>query len=223
MGMNGETERSMLDRLRKRYGQTYANGSYVGRQYVVAEKVPTSPGSYFGDRIADAIVLDTRLTAHAALTDEERESRQWGERQSIHGFEVKVSRADWLTELSDPEKALAWSRYCHYFWLVAADKTIVRDDLPPGWGLLVPHGTGLRAVRKPTRQLPDPMPLPRLVSLARAVQRTEVAMAHPSTDPYADCVCGHGRHTHVRYYGACGLCGCIAVREPNERGSGDGR
>lgn len=34
-----------------------------------------------------------------------------------------------------------------------------------------------------------------------------------STDPYADCVCGHGRSTHVHYTGACGLCGCAAVRE----------
>jgi hypothetical protein len=32
-------------------------------------------------------------------------------------------------------------------------------------------------------------------------------------DPYADCRCGHGRHTHVRYTGACGLCACAAVRE----------
>lgn len=33
-----------------------------------------------------------------------------------------------------------------------------------------------------------------------------------SRDPYADCECGHGRHTHVRYVGACGLCDCPAVR-----------
>lgn len=177
MGLNGETERSMLNRLRRRYGQTYQNGSYIGRQYVIAEKVPTSPGAYFGDRIADAIVLDTRLAPHSELTDVERENRQWGERQSIHGFEVKVSRSDWLTELADPEKALAWSRFCHYFWLVAADKSIVRDDLPDGWGLLVPNGVSLRAARKPQRQVPELMPLPRLVSLGRAIQKTEVAMA----------------------------------------------
>lgn len=177
MGLNGETERSMLDRLRRRYGQTYRNGPYVGRQFVIAEKVPTSPGAYFGDRIADAIVLDTRLTQHGDLTQQEQEQRRWGERQSIHGFEVKVSRSDWLTELADPEKALAWSRYCHYFWVVAADKSIVRDDLPAGWGLLVPSGVSLRATRKPTRQVPEPMPLPRLVSLGRAIQKTEVAMA----------------------------------------------
>lgn len=55
-----ETERTMLDRLRRRYGRTYKNGPYVGRQFVIAEKVATSPGgSHDSARIADALVLDT--------------------------------------------------------------------------------------------------------------------------------------------------------------------
>lgn len=173
-----ETERSMLDRLRRRYGQTYRNGPYVGRQFVVAEKVATTPGgSHDSARIADAIVLDTWGCAHGELTDRERENRNWRDRYSIHGFEVKVSRSDWLTELADPEKAEAWGRYCHYFWLVAASKDIVRGDLPAGWGLLVPHGASLRAAVKPTRRDAQPMPVAAIVSLTRAVQKTEVAMA----------------------------------------------
>lgn len=35
-------------------------------------------------------------------------------------------------------------------------------------------------------------------------------------DPYADCECNHGRHTHVFYTGACGLCECAAVRQPSD-------
>lgn len=177
-----ETERTMLDRLRRRYGRTFKNGPYVGRQYVIAEKVPTRPGAWGGDRIADAIVLDTWATPHGELTEMEKTNRKWGERQSVHGFEVKVSRSDWLTELRDPEKALAWSRYCHYFWLVASDKSIVHDDLPEGWGLLVPHGVGLKVAHRAARRDAEQMPLPMLVSLARAVQRTEVSLAaeaHP--------------------------------------------
>lgn len=172
-----ETERTMLDRLRKRYGQTYRNGSYVGRQYVMAEHVALDPAGYWGTRIADAVVLDTRLTHADKLTPVERETSKWGERQSIHGFEVKVSRSDWLTELKDPTKAEAWARYCHYFWLVVSDKSIVRDDLPDGWGLLVPHGVSLRVAKSPTRRDIEPMPLSTLVSLTRAVQKTEVDMA----------------------------------------------
>lgn len=171
-----ETERTMLDRLRIRYGRTYRNGSYVGRQYVIAEKVPTDPGgSHNSARIADAIVLDTWLCAHGEMTESERERRVWRDRYSIHGFEVKVSRSDWLAELADPTKAEAWARHCHYFWLVASDKSIVRGDLPEGWGLLVPHGPSLRAVVKPTRRDPLPMSLASTVALARAVQKTEGA------------------------------------------------
>lgn len=173
-----ETERTMLDRLRVRYGQTYRNGSYVGRQFVIAEKVATTPGgSHDAARIADALVLDTWGCAHSDLTDAERERRNWRERYSIHGFEVKVSRSDWLTELADPTKAEAWAQYCHYFWLVASDKSIVRDDLPDGWGLLVPRGSSLRAVTKPRRRDPLPLTLAATVSIARAVQKTEVAIA----------------------------------------------
>lgn len=176
MGLNGETERSMLDRLRLRYGRTYRNGPYVGRQFVIAEKVATSPGAFAGDRIADAIVLDTWGTPYADRTERERAHSRWGAHQSVHGFEVKVSRGDWLTELADPEKAAAWVRYCHYFWLVAADRSIVRDDLPNGWGLLVPAGAGLRAAVKAQRRDVEPMPTPVVVSIARAVQKTEVSM-----------------------------------------------
>lgn len=173
-----ETERTMLDRLRVRYGRTYRNGPYVGRQYVIAEHVPTTPGgSHDSARIADAVVLDTWGCAHHEMTHRERELRDWRNRYSIHGFEVKVSRSDWLSELSDPDKAEAWAKHCHYFWLVAADKSIVRGDLPYGWGLLVPHGRSLRAVTSPTRRDPEPLTLGATVALARAVQRTEVAMS----------------------------------------------
>ena len=176
-----ETERTMLDRLRRRYGRTYKNGGYVGRQFVIAEKVATSPGgSHDGARIADALVLDTWKPPYAELTEAEREARAWTERVSLHGFEVKVSRSDWLTELADPSKAESWARYCHYFWLVASAREIVRDDLPDGWGLLVPHGASLRVAVKPRRRDPLPLPHSMVVSIARGVQKTEVAIAHTS-------------------------------------------
>lgn len=149
---------------------------------MIAENVATTPGAWSGDRIADALVLDTWGTPHLELTEQERSASRWGERQSVHGFEVKVSRGDWLTELRDPEKAQAWSRYCHYFWLVASSASIVHDDLPDGWGLLIPHGVSLRAVVKARRRDPEPMPLPIVVSVARAVQKTEVAMAAEMRD-----------------------------------------
>ena len=66
---------------------------------------------------------------------------------SIHCYEVKCSRSDWLRELKEPAKAEAAARHCDRFSIVAADSTIVRDgELPPTWGLLVVHGQSLRTV-----------------------------------------------------------------------------
>lgn len=55
------------------------------------------------------------------------------------GHELKISRADWLNELSKPGKADTWADECHEWWLVVSDPTIVREgELPVGWGLMSP-------------------------------------------------------------------------------------
>lgn len=60
----------------------------------------------------------------------------WKPRE-LHGFEIKVSRADWLRELKDPSKAEAFRQFCDRWWLVVSDRAIVRDgELPAGWGLM---------------------------------------------------------------------------------------
>lgn len=55
------------------------------------------------------------------------------------GHELKVSRADWLHELDHPEKAEVWAQHCHAWYLVVPNEAIVRrEELPHGWGLMVP-------------------------------------------------------------------------------------
>lgn len=95
---------------------------YTGRDAAVFEQVANSTGAR-GDRYADVIALD--LWPSAGL--------------HLHGFEVKVSRGDWLRELRDPKKADAIARYCDCWWIVAAPAIVGRSELRPGWGLLEPH------------------------------------------------------------------------------------
>lgn len=153
------TEREMLDRLNVRYGQTYRNGSYVGRKHSRAEHVPSTLGfRTYGDRIADYIAV---------------ENMNGG---AIHGHEVKVSRADWLAELRDPSKASAWADYCNTWWIVAPPG-VVRGDLPEGWGLLLPHGRTLRVGVHAERRSPLNLPTEMIASLARAITRTEAHLA----------------------------------------------
>lgn len=71
------------------------------------------------------------------------------------GHELKISRADWLHELDDREKADQWADQCHEWWLVVSDPTIVRDgELPAGWGLMAPgrSKTRLDIHHKPDRR-----------------------------------------------------------------------
>lgn len=94
----------------------------------------------------------------------------------LHGFEIKVSRADWLNELADPGKAAPTMRYCDRWWLVAPeDGDVVRaGELPATWGLLVLRGHDL-VVRTDAPKL-SPIPAdPRF--LIALMKRAHVAVA----------------------------------------------
>lgn len=156
------TERQMLDALHERYSaRTQGNL----QRYVCAEHVRSMSGfsgwsAVDGPRVmrtADFIAQDT-----------------WeAQGLHLHGHEVKVSRSDWLTELADPSKAEAIKRFCDRWWLVVSDRSIVRDDLPDGWGLLAPGRDGrLRIFHRAPKLDPEPMPPTFRASLMRAVART---------------------------------------------------
>ncbi len=100
---------------------------------------------------------------------------------SIHCYEVKCSRSDWLRELKEPAKAEAAARHCDRFSIVASDASIVKDgELPPTWGLLVVRGAGLRTVvaapllpgADPKRPVERSFLVPMLRSAATAVPTT---------------------------------------------------
>jgi len=54
----------------------------------------------------------------------------------LHGFEIKTSRSDWLSELRKPGKAEATVCYCDRFWVVTPKDLIKPGELPPTWGWL---------------------------------------------------------------------------------------
>lgn len=69
----------------------------------------------------------------------------------IIGFEVKVTRADWLKEISDEKKAVAVQQFCDRWYLVVPHKNhekIVRSlavderELPATWGMLTVDDDG---------------------------------------------------------------------------------
>ena len=152
--MNTETERSMLNLLLARYNDE-RRGTIADR-WVRAEHVRSTQDYRETLSVADFIAID-----------------KYASSQAIHGHEVKVSRADWLTELRDLSKSERVKRYCNFWWLVVSDASIVKsDELPEGWGLLVKASDRLRVKVRAPRLEPVPLSLDFVSGLAAAVQRT---------------------------------------------------
>ncbi len=74
--------------------------------------------------------------------------------RSLEGFELKVSRSDWLRELKNVNKADPFVALCDRFWLVTADSKIAKlDEIPACWGWMAATKGGLR-VQRPASKLP---------------------------------------------------------------------
>ncbi len=128
------TERDMLDRLRVRYGKTDRNGSYTGRQYVIAEKVPTTQalGAVTGS--------PTHRARHLVCTPPQRAHRNRVRRRAMGRTPIRARLRGQdlprrLARRTPPAReGRGLAQFCHTFSLVAADRRIVRDDLPDGGG-----------------------------------------------------------------------------------------
>lgn len=76
----------------------------------------------------------------------------------IVGFEIKVSRQDWLRELKNGGKSDAIFRYCNRWWVVVSDSQIVKTgELPPTWGLMCVNGKGFKVIEKAPPLKADPL------------------------------------------------------------------
>jgi hypothetical protein len=112
---------------------------YKTEHYAFIEEARNATG-FSATRSADALALSLYQSRGQLLT----------------GFEIKVSRGDFLRELKEEKKAEEIAQYCDLWYLVVPDRDIVRDDLPHTWGLMVPNSTNnkLRIVVKPTQFKP---------------------------------------------------------------------
>lgn len=134
----------------------------------------------------------------------------------LHGFEVKVSRGDWLTELADPQKADDMAAYCDLWWLAVGNERIVQPgELPPKWGLIAPHEKGVHAgtmrVVKEAEAL-DAKPLDRLLvasilregrrGLVPAASVKEAAAAEVEAARAETMACREEQREHLRKAGA---------------------
>jgi hypothetical protein len=109
--------------------------------------------------------------------------------REIWGFEMKVTRSDWLKELSLPEKAESLMRYCHRWSLLVPDASLVHEgELPSTWGLGVPERTRKNAllrikwVVKPPPLIPIPFSMVFLTALLYAAQQVDAPARQKALD-----------------------------------------
>jgi len=86
---------------------------------------------------------------------------------AVHGFEVKVSRGDWLRELKQPAKSEPIQKHCDFWWVVAPKGVVFDGELPPTWGMFEVDGRGLRCKVQAPKLPAQPMTRAFFASLAR--------------------------------------------------------
>jgi hypothetical protein len=132
-------------------------GSFSPPAYITLEEVRDATG-FDAARTADALAISLYRSRGKAV---------WG-------FEMKVSRNDWLKELKQPEKAESIMRYCNYWALVVPSKDIVKaGELPATWGMYVAQKNRLKCVVPAPKLEPMPMSLTFLTAIAYAIQHRQ--------------------------------------------------
>ena len=129
-------------------------------EFAFLQEVRNETGLATVDRYADAIAMNL-----------------WPSRgMEVHGFEIKVSRADLLSELKNPSKSSPIQAFCDRWWLVLSDKSLIKPgELPPTWGLMVVRGTTqLRVEAEAVKLEPQPPSIGFVASLLRNFEKNYV-------------------------------------------------
>lgn len=126
---------------------------YAAPEYAWFEEMRNGTGfSRKQDRTADAMAFGT-----------------WPSRGLLlHGFEVKVSRSDWLREKKQPEKSVELQRFCDHWWLVTTEGCVLdASEVPVTWGWLEWNGKKLVTKREAPLLEAQPLDRPMLASILR--------------------------------------------------------
>jgi hypothetical protein len=93
----------------------------------------------------------------------------------LHGFEIKISRSDWIKEKRSPEKSDEIGGYCDFFWLAVSNPAIVQTgELPAAWGLVTPKGAKLAILKQADRLTPKPLTKTFLGAALRRTSETNI-------------------------------------------------
>lgn len=147
----------LTDMVISKYGALH--GAENLSKYIALTQVASSTGG--ANNIADIMILGAWHSSGNLL----------------EGFEVKVSRADWLNEVKDPQKCQASKQYCHKWWLVISDPTMVKEgELPDDWGMMSLMGGQLKVIKQAPLLVPVPLAMDFVASMLRTDARETIPL-----------------------------------------------
>jgi hypothetical protein len=110
--------------------------------------------------------------------------------------EIKVHRADLLSDLRRPDKGAAYRAMAGACWYVLRDGIGDAEEVPAPFGVMVARGERLEVLRPPQRAGGGSLPLATWLALARAApepppeEPAQRALGAPGPDPAADAAAG---------------------------------
>ncbi|RVG90383.1 MULTISPECIES: hypothetical protein [Sinorhizobium] len=100
----------------------------------------------------------------------------------IHGFEVKVSRSDFLNEMKNPEKAMPIMQYCHRWSLVCPASMVKLDEVPATWGVYWYKGGALKKARQAPLLEAKPLTAAFVAALVRRAGEADFAVVNKAVN-----------------------------------------
>ena len=126
-------------------------------RWICVTELPTTTGIYAPLRIIDVFAL--------ALIPSMNYERI--------AYEIKVSRADWLSELRHPKKRARAVALCNRFFFVLVHGIYKKGDLPkdPCGILEITPERQIKLIRRAKRRKIKPMPIDFMAALARRIKQ----------------------------------------------------
>lgn len=127
-------------------------------RWICVTELPTTTSVYSALRIIDVFAM----ALIQSLNNYERIA-----------YEIKISRADWLSELRNPRKRAAAMSLSNRFFFVLVHGIYKKGDLPKDdCGILeITSGKQIKLIRRAKRRKVKPMPLGFIAALARRIKQ----------------------------------------------------
>lgn len=92
---------------------------------------------------------------------------------AFYGFEIKVSKQDFLNEVKNPEKSVAVQQYCDQWWIVAPAKAVDEALLPKAWGWMRVDEDRLVVVKQAPELEPKPIDRKFMAAMVRRANEAD--------------------------------------------------